>query len=119
MAAKDVEIIVFCGGLTDLAEGEGYDRDTLKMPENQIHLIHRLMEFGKKTVFLSFGGAPFEMECLEQFDSVLQMYLGGEGVAKAAVALLTGRENPSGHLAETWPLSDISRLTVHPSRSRL
>ena len=105
MAAKDVEIIVFCGGLTDLAEGEGYDRDTLKMPENQIHLIHRLMELGKKTVFLSFGGAPFEMECLEQFDSVLQMYLGGEGVAKAAVALLTGRENPSGHLAETWPLS--------------
>ena len=101
---KDAEIIVYCGGLTDLAEGEGYDRDTFKMPENQIHLIHKLMELGKKIVFLSFGGAPFEMECLEQFDSVLQMYLGGEAVAEAAVALLTGLENPSGHLAETWPL---------------
>ena len=101
---KDSEIIVYCGGLTDLAEGEGYDRDTFKMPENQIHLIHKLMELGKKIVFLSFGGAPFEMECLEQFDSVLHMYLGGEAVAEAAVALLLGLENPSGHLAETWPL---------------
>ena len=103
-AVKDVEIILYCGGLTDLAEGEGYDRDTFKMPENQISLIHKLMEQGKKIVFLSFGGAPFEMECLVQFDSVLQMYLGGEAVAEAAVALLLGLKNPSGHLAETWPL---------------
>jgi len=31
------------------------------------------------------------------------MYLGGEAVAEAAVKLLTGAVNPSGHLAETWP----------------
>ena len=117
-ASKDAEIIVFCGGLTDLAEGEGYDRDTLKMPENQIHLLHKLMELGKKTVFLSFGGAPFEMECLEQFDSVLQMYLGGEAVAEAAVDLLTGLVNPSGHLAETWPFSIKDTPAFHNFGSR-
>jgi len=102
--AKDADVIIYCGGLTDLAEGEGYDRDTLKMPANQIHLIQKLLELEKKTVFLSFGGAPFEMESVEKFDAVLHMYLGGEAVAEAAVKLLTGEVNPSGHLAETWPL---------------
>ena len=98
------DIILYCGGLTDLAEGEGYDRSTLLMPQNQIHLIQKLLGLDKRIVFLSFGGAPFVMEGLERFDAVLQMYLGGEAVAEAAVALLSGRENPSGHLAETWPL---------------
>ena len=102
--AENCDLILYCGGLTDLAEGEGYDRTTLLMPENQIHLIQKLVSLDKKIVFLSFGGAPFVMEGLERFDAVLQMYLGGEAVAEAAVALLTGRENPSGHLAETWPL---------------
>ena len=103
-AAANSDFILFCGGLTDLAEGEGYDRDTLKMPENQIHLVQKLLELNKKMIFLSFGGAPFEMEGLEKLDAVLHMYLGGEAVAQAAVALLSGLENPSGHLAETWPL---------------
>jgi beta-glucosidase len=100
----DADILLFCGGLTDLAEGEGYDRTTLSMPENQIHLLQKLIGLGRKIVFLSFGGAPFVIDSLEKIDAVLQMYLGGEAVAEAAVALLCGKENPSGHLAETWPL---------------
>lgn len=100
----DADVLLFCGGLTDLAEGEGYDRTTLSMPENQIHLLQKLIGLGRKIVFLSFGGAPFVFDSLEKLDGVLHMYLGGEAVAEAAVALLCGKENPSGHLAETWPL---------------
>ena len=102
--SQNADVILYCGGLTDLAEGEGYDRSTLLMPENQIHLIQKLLTLDKRLVFLSFGGAPYVMEGLEKFDAVLHMYLGGEAVAEASVALLSGRENPSGHLAETWPL---------------
>ena len=101
----EAEVIVYCGGLTDLAEGEGYDRNSFKMPENQVHLIRELVKKEKKIVFVSFGGAPFYMEGLSDWNAILQMYLGGEGVAEAAVLLLGGVKNPCGHLAETWPLS--------------
>ena len=39
------------------------------------------------------------------------MYLGGQEVGRAAVELLYGEKNPSGKLAETWPL----RLEDTPS----
>ncbi len=94
--------ILFCGGLTDLAEGEGYDRKTLEIPENQRRLIKKLVDRGD-IIFLSFGGSPFIIPEKEKIKAVLHMYLGGEAVAKAAVMLLSGDVNPSGKLAETWP----------------
>ena len=92
---------IFCGGLTDLAEGEGYDRKILDIPFNQLKLIDRLGS--KEMIFLSFGGSPFAVPFLDKMKAMLHMYLGGEAVAKAAVMLLTGKANPSGKLAETWP----------------
>ncbi len=96
--------VLFCGGLTDFAEGEGYDRKTLELPENQLNLINSMNGSGD-LVFLSFGGSPFTIPFKRRLKAMLHMYLGGEAVAKAAVMLLTGEVNPSGKLAETWPIS--------------
>ena len=116
----EAEVVIYCGGLTDLAESEGYDRSTFKMPENQVHLIRELVKKEKTIVFLSFGGAPFYMEGLSDWNAILQMYLGGEGVAEAAVLLLGGVKNPCGHLAETWPLSieDTPAFTCFGKREK-
>jgi beta-glucosidase len=35
---------------------------------------------------------------------ILEMYLGGQGVGEATDQLLYGEVNPSGHLAESFPL---------------
>ncbi|MCR5583954.1 MAG: glycoside hydrolase family 3 C-terminal domain-containing protein [Lachnospiraceae bacterium] len=94
--------ILFCGGLTDLAEGEGYDRKTLDLPENQLNLMREIQE-DKEIIFLSFGGSPFAVPFKRKIKAMLHMYLGGEAVAKAAVMLLSGEKNPSGKLAESWP----------------
>ena len=94
---------VFCGGLTDLAEGEGYDRKTLDLPDNQTHLVELLDD--SDIIFLSFGGSPFMVPFIDKIKAMLHMYLGGEAVAKAAVMLLSGEANPCGKLAETWPMS--------------
>ncbi len=93
---------IFCGGLTDRAEGEGYDRRTLDIPANQTALVDRL-KARDKFIFLSFGGSPFAMSFKDRFDAILHMYLGGEAVPKAAAMLLSGEVCPSGRLAETWP----------------
>ena len=57
--AKDSDLVLFFGGLTDRTEGEGYDRKTLEMPENQRKLLEKLYRVNKNIVFVSFGGAPF------------------------------------------------------------
>ena len=109
MAAKDCDIVLFFGGLTDMAEGEGYDRKTLSIPRNQSALIEMLHEDNEKMIFVSFSGAPFEMPFIDYFGAVLHMYLGGEAVGEAVAALVSGRVCPSGKLPETFPraLSDV------------
>ncbi len=103
-AKAEDRVILFCGGLTDYTEGEGYDRMTLKMPDNQRILFDKIVDIYPKVIFLSFGGAPYDMSVADRSKAVLQMYLGGEGVAEAAVDLLFGEANPGGKLAETWPM---------------
>lgn len=101
--------ILFFGGLTDRAEGEGYDRQTFDMPENQKHLLQRLFKVTRNIVFVSFSGAPYDMSPAKSARAILQMYLAGEASLAACARLLTGKANPSGKLAETWPkkLEDV------------
>lgn len=103
-AKSDIPILVF-GGLTDNAEGEGYDRVTLSLPTNQRNLYRQLQDVTENIIYVSFGGAPYDMSDIIYAKAILGMYLGGESVARAAVRLLLGKGNPSGRLAETWPMA--------------
>ena len=101
--ASNQKTVLFFGGLTDQYEGEGYDRKTLAMPANQLHLLNKVCEATPNVVFVSFSGAPYDMPFENQIRGILQMYLCGEAVGEACGDLLTGRVNPSGKLAESWP----------------
>lgn len=102
--AKKHKVVLFFGGLTDIFEGEGYDRKTLEIPENQKSLLKKLRAVNENVVFVAFGGSPFTMPWLDDVGSLLHMYLGGQAVMEAAHDLLFGLECPSGRLAETYPL---------------
>ena len=97
---------MFFGGLTDIAEGEGYDRESFEIPENQILLLKKLLEVNDKIGFLSFGGSPYDMELPSKCKALLHLYLGGEAVAGACVKIILGLSNPSGKLAESIPYSE-------------
>ncbi len=107
LAANADGPILFFGGLTDITEGEGYDRETLYMPDNQMSLLRKLKKLNKDLIFVSFGGSPYDTTPAEFAKAVLHMYLGGEGVNEAAYNLLFGKANPCGKLAETFPISII------------
>lgn len=62
-------------------------------------------------VIVLHNGSPVEMPWEKQAKAILEMYLGGEAVGEAAADLLFGKANPSGKLAETFPL----RLEDNPS----
>ncbi len=109
--AKNAEVAVIFAGLPDAFESEGADREHMRLPDNQNELIATVAAVNPKTVVVLHGGSPVELPWLDRVPAILCMYLGGEQVGAAAVDLLYGKANPSGHLAETWPI----RLQDNPS----
>ncbi len=109
--AANAEAAVVFAGLPDSYETEGCDRDTMALPEDQNRLIQEIVKVQPDTVVVLHGGSPVELPWIEDVPAVLCMYLGGQAVGRAAVKLLYGDQNPSGKIAETWPL----RLEDNPS----
>lgn len=109
-AADGCDVAVIIAGLPPHYEMEGIDRTHMHIPQNQIELIERIAKI-KPVVLLLCGGAPVEMPWLSSVSALVNCYLGGEAGASAMAQILTGEVNPSGKLAETYPL----RLTDNPS----
>ena len=108
--ARECEYAVVFAGLPDSRESEGYDRGTMAMPESHVALIEAVVQVNPNTVVVLMCGAPVELSWRHKVKGILLMYLGGEAVGSACANLLSGRANPSGKLAETWPekLQDVA-----------
>ncbi len=103
-ALEESDTVLVFAGLTDEYESEGCDRENMRMPESHLRLIDSLSESGKKVVVILFGGSPFELPFCDKVDAILNMYLPGQNGGAAVYDLLFGVKNPSGKLAETWPM---------------
>ena len=110
-AAKEADVAVIFAGLPDVIESEGYDRRDMKMPACQIKVIEEVAKVQKNVVVVLHNGSPIEVPWAEDVAAILEMYLGGQAVGTAEDHLLFGIANPSGHLAETFPV----KLEDNPS----
>lgn len=103
-AAREADTaVVFCG-LTESFESEGFDRESMEMPRSHVALIEAVAAANPATVVVLQNGSPVEMPWHDQVKAILESYLGGEAGGSAAADILTGRTNPSGKLAETFPV---------------
>ena len=109
--AKENDYIVILAGMPDAFESEGFDRDHMRLPENQNHLIHSLLEVNKNVIVILHLGSPVEMPWVDKVPGILNMYLAGEAASEATLDLIYGRANPSGRLAESFPI----KLEDNPS----
>ena len=103
-AASQADVVVICAGLTDMYEVEGIDRTHMNLPAGHDALIQRLAAAHRNVVVVLSNGSPVEMPWVNAVPAILEGYLGGQAGAGALVDILTGRVNPSGKLAETFPL---------------
>ncbi|MBO4319644.1 MAG: glycoside hydrolase family 3 C-terminal domain-containing protein, partial [Treponema sp.] len=103
-AAENADAVLVFAGLPDSFESEGYDRTHLDLPHEQNELIDSLCRSGKKIIVVLHNGSPVTMPWVDKVDSILELYLGGEAVGEACANVLVGKVNPSGKLAETFPL---------------
>jgi len=102
--AQDADVAVIFAGLPNAFESEGSDRKNLEIPESQNRLIQAVCAVQRNTVVVFHAGSPVVMPWRNDVAAILYMYLGGQSVGGAAVDLLFGDANPSGKLAETFPL---------------
>ncbi len=102
--AERADTLVICLGLDEDKEAEGCDRSDLNINQNQIDLLKSLHALGKKIVVVLSCGSAVLTDWDSYCDGLLLAHLGGQSGARAVALALTGEINPSGRLAETYPL---------------
>lgn len=118
--ASKADVVVLYLGLTEVFETEGLDRTHMRIPQNQIDLLNRLAEVNPHIAVVLSAGSAVEMPWLDRCQALIYGCLGGQAGAEAMLEALTGRLNPSGKLAETFPLAyaDMPVSRYYPGAQR-
>ncbi len=111
--AKAADVALLFIGLTEDFESEGFDRSHMELPEAHNKLVEAVLAVNKNVVIVLAGGSPVEMPWADGVKAILNSYLGGQAGAGAVADILTGKVNPCGKLAETYPLC----LNCTPSKN--
>lgn len=103
--AAQANAVILCMGLDEIAESEGLDRSNLRLAQNQVDLLQAVAAVNPKIVVVLYSGSVVETPWLDNCQALLYAALGGQAGAGAVADALTGKVNPCGKLAETWPLT--------------
>ncbi len=120
--AKTQDVIVVAIGGNEQTSREAWatnhlgDRTDLELLGRQNELIDRLAATGKPIIALVFGGRPLAIQnVLEKCDAVVQCWYLGQETGGAVADVLTGKANPSGKLAISFPRS-VGHIPAHYGR---
>ena len=119
-AAVGADVVLYCFGLDEVSESEGKDREHMRLPQNQLRLLNELVKVNENIVGILSAGSSIEMPWQYNLKAILHSYLGGEAGAGAILDILTGKINPSGRLAETYPMryEDTPAFQYYPASER-
>lgn len=110
--AQTADVAVLYIALPSYKESEGYDRTDLDLTAQQVALIQAVAEVQPQTVVVLNNGAPVAMSAwIDGVAAVLEAWMMGQAGGAAIADVLFGKVNPSGKLAETYPL----KLTDTPA----
>ncbi len=101
--AKDSDIVLLFIGLTEEYESEGFDRRHMKLPDAHLELIEKIYSVNRNIVVVLSGGSPVETSWYSRVKGIVNTYLAGQAGAAALADIITGKANPCGKLAETFP----------------
>ncbi|MDO4900610.1 glycoside hydrolase family 3 C-terminal domain-containing protein [Actinomyces sp.] len=102
--AGRAEVVLAYIGLDELSESEGLDRSHMRLPQVQTRLLEALAGANPNVVAVVSAGSAVETEWEAHTRAVVHTSLSGQAGASATLRVLTGEVNPSGRLAETYPV---------------
>jgi beta-glucosidase len=103
--ARSADVAVLYIALPSYKESEGYDRSDLDLTDQQVALIQAVSKVQPNTVVVLNNGAPVSMgSWIDDVAAVLEGWMMGQAGGQAVADVLFGKVNPSGKLAETFPI---------------
>ncbi len=104
LLAKECDQVIFIGGLNHDYDVEGQDRSSMALPYDQDQVIEAVLDANPDTVVVMIAGSPVEMPWRNKAKAILWCYYAGMETGCALADVILGRVNPSGKLAETFPV---------------
>lgn len=96
-------VLVFLGEKRNWS-GENGSRSTIALPKIQEDLVAALHKTGKPIILMLSSGRPLELYRLhKKAAAIAAIWQPGTAAGPAVAGLLSGRHNPSGKLAITFP----------------
>jgi beta-glucosidase len=102
--AKAADKVIVVIGLTFLEESEGFDRASYQIAPGHQQLLDVVIASNDNVIVVLQNGSPVAMPWIEKVDGIIEAYLGGQAGGLALADVITGKVNPSGKLAETFPV---------------
>lgn len=112
-AAPNYDEVIFVGGLNHAFDVEGFDRKDLTLPYGQDAVIETLADITPNLTVVLLSGSAVEMPWADKVHSLLQTSYCGMNGGYALARILFGEVNPSGKLAETYPICFADTPTEH------
>ena len=117
-AARWSDVVVLCLGEMMTWSGENASRSSIALPQMQEELAKELKKAGKPVVLVLVNGRPLELNRLEPVsDAILEIWQPGVNGALPMAGILSGRINPSGKLAMTFPYS-TGQIPIYYNRRK-
>lgn len=103
-AASQAETALVFVGLPDSAESEGGDRSQMALPRSHEALVEAVLAVQPNTVVVLTNGSAVSMPWVDRVPAIVEGWLAGQAGGGAIADVLLGRVNPSGKVAETFPV---------------
>lgn len=116
--ARWSDVVIVCLGEMLTWSGENASRSTIALPQIQEELVKELKEAGKPIILVLSNGRPLELNRMEPLcDAILEIWQPGINGARSMAGILSGRINPSGKLAMTFPYS-TGQIPIYYNRHK-
>lgn len=129
--AKESDVVILCMGLSPMLEGEemkvkvegfsGGDRNDVKLPATQTHLMKKIKELGKPMVLVMLNGSAVGINWEnENIPAILEAWYPGQAGGTAIADVLFGDYNPSGRLPLTFykDINDIPAFNDYSMKGK-
>ena len=102
--ATQAEVVILGLGERQGISGEGFDRTSLDLPDNQEQLLEAIVATGKPVVLVLENGRPLTIPWAKaNVPAILEAWYPGELGGQAIAETLFGDNNPAGRLTITFP----------------